>query len=109
MVFYGQWPRVLDGKGRITVPERFIQELGREILIIQEGGCFLVYPGKKIEEFPPQKMKNLWLVSVDESGRILIPQNIRKTILNGCQEVVWEGWEDHFKVKPSGNKTKKRS
>ena len=102
MAFYGQWERVLDGKGRITIPERFSQELGQEILIIEDedANCLLVYPGKKIEKFPPEKMKDLWLVSVDESGRILIPQNIRKTILNGCQKVVWEGWKDHFKILP---------
>ena len=100
MIFFGRWERVLNKKGRVVIPKRFVKEMGKEILFIESENYLLVYPRVKIEELPPERMKSLWLAEFDKSGRIVIPEKIRKSLFRDCQKVIWEGWKDHFRIIP---------
>ncbi len=103
MIFYGCWERCLDKKRRVAVPRRFIDILGETLLFIEDEDGLLVYPGTDIEEFPPSKMRSLLLVSIDASGRVVIPKHLHNSLFNGCQKVIWEGWKDHLKIVPAPN------
>jgi len=98
-VFRGRYPHTIDGKGRLSIPAKFRDELGaREIetLVLTEGDhCIVAYPMDEWERFEeklrqqPQlapEMRNFLRVAVasakdcpvDKAGRTLVPPDLRE-------------------------------
>ena len=90
----GQYQHNLDTKGRLTMPQKFRDDLG-ESFILTRGldSCLFVYSGAewevladKIRALPLSKGRDLQRyffanameVACDSMGRILIPQNLRE-------------------------------
>lgn len=105
---WGQEKIKLDRHGRIVIPISIVKELGgvEELLCVLDGPdgeqYINVYPGrKKIRKLPPEKMKDVWPVTICKSKpRITFPEHIRKNLFPNCDTVVIEGWKDYFKIIP---------
>ena len=99
-MFLGQWPRMFDKKNRMTIPSQFVGEFNGEVLIFFEPSKkeVLAYSTEGVEKLAPEKMKYFVIAKIDDQGRIVIPKNICTASFSGCNEVVWEGWGDHFKI-----------
>jgi len=118
-MFYGQWDITLDHKDRIYVPSQFREALGEKVIIFQNEKSILVYPGKEVKQFSAEQMGQLWLVSVDKKGRILIPKKvvqssfseskkltwvkrlipkIIQSFFSRSRKMAWIGWKDYFKL-----------
>ena len=96
-VFYGEYERGLDKKGRMTLPALFRELLGEEPAFLTRGldGCLSLYPKTQFDELR-QKSRELGLTSSDamefnrfffsratlarpdSMGRINIPPFLRK-------------------------------
>lgn len=94
-MFYGQWERLIDARGRTFIPARFRKELGKRVAIIQNSTSFLIYSQKKIKEINPGKT---WFTKIDRQGRILIPGRFRQH-LSEKQSVILIGRDNHFEVR----------
>jgi MraZ protein len=98
-VFRGRYPHTIDGKGRLSIPAKFREELGAretETLVLTEGDhCIVAYPMDEWERFEeklrqqPQlapEMRNFLRVvvasakdcPVDKAGRTLVPPELRE-------------------------------
>jgi MraZ protein len=98
-VFRGRYPHTIDGKGRLSIPAKFREELtarGTETLVLTEGDhCIVAYPMDEWERFEeklrqqPQlalEMRNFLRVAVasakdcpvDRAGRTLVPPELRE-------------------------------
>lgn len=99
MLFYGQWDRGLDDKGRLNVPAEFTRALSKEVVLVLEWTAtnlsLLVYPkkGKGWRKFPPC---NIWLVQQDDQGRILLPEKLRSGFFG--KRITWIGRGDHLEI-----------
>ncbi len=131
-MFIGEYYYNLDSKGRLSIPAKIRSRLG-DSLIITRGldNCLFIYEKKEWEELA-QKIKNLPLsqansrafarlmlagameVSIDNQGRILIPDYLKKyaqlkkkVVLVGVYDrlEIWD--EDNWNVYK--NKTEKES
>lgn len=103
MLFRGLHSITLDAKGRIAMPARFrgiIEEFCQGHLVVtidQDGESLVIYPLNEFEaierkvaalsSFHPEsrRLKNIFIghateVNLDGSGRILVPQNLRKFV-----------------------------
>jgi MraZ protein len=97
-VFRGRYPHTIDGKGRLSIPAKFREELsarGADTLVLTEGDhCILAYPMDEWERFEeklrqqPQlalEMRSFIRVAVasakdcpvDRAGRTLVPPELR--------------------------------
>jgi transcriptional regulator MraZ len=97
-VFRGRYPHTIDGKGRLSIPAKFREELnarGTDTLVLTEGDhCILAYPMDEWERFEeklrqqPQlalEMRSFIRVAVasakdcpvDRAGRTLVPPELR--------------------------------
>jgi MraZ protein len=98
-VFRGRYPHTIDGKGRLSIPAKFREELGAretETLVLTEGDhCIVAYPMDEWERFEeklrqqPQlapEMRNFLRgvvasakdCPVDKAGRTLVPPELRE-------------------------------
>lgn len=98
-MFRGRYPHTIDGKGRLSIPAKFREELtarGTETLVLTEGDhCIVAYPMDEWERFEeklrqqPQlalEMRNFLRVAVasakdcpvDRAGRTLVPPELRE-------------------------------
>ena len=90
----GEFQHNIDAKGRLFIPAKFREELGK-MFIITKGldGCLFVYSASawevledNINQLPRSKSRNLqrfFFSSAadcvpDAQGRVLIPQNLRE-------------------------------
>ena len=90
----GEFQHNIDAKGRLFIPAKFREELGK-MFIITKGldGCLFVYSASawevledNINQLPLSKSRNLqrfFFSSAadcvpDAQGRVLIPQNLRE-------------------------------
>ena len=90
----GEFQHNIDAKGRLFIPAKFREELGK-MFIITKGldGCLFVYSASawavledNINQLPQSKSRNLqrfFFSSAadcvpDAQGRVLIPQNLRE-------------------------------
>ena len=118
----GEFQHNIDAKGRLFIPAKFREELGK-MFIITKGldGCLFVYSASawevledNINQLPLSKSRNLqrfFFSSAadcvpDAQGRVLIPQNLREyaalqkevTIIGVSGRVeIWntQAWEAH--------------
>lgn len=100
-MFFGQWPRIIDKKNRLTIPSRFIKEFNNgEVLIYSNGEKEKVslYTLEKAEALPVSEKRFFMPASIDEQGRVIIPRQIASSILGGSKAVILEGWGDYLKV-----------
>ncbi len=109
-MFLGQYTHTLDGKGRVTIPSRFRDDLRGEVVLTRGlDQCLTLYPMSVWEELA-QKVNHLPITDPrgralrrvffadavnmvpDRQGRILIPERLRAYAgLDLGQEVVVVG------------------
>ncbi len=93
-MFFGQWEQKVDEKGRVTIPKRFRDELGKEVIVtLNSGGFIRVYPRENAEKLTPSSM---WFVELDKQGRVPIPKRLK---IQG-QKMVWYGEGDYLELRP---------
>jgi len=90
---YGRWPRTIDSRRRIALPRRFKPGFGREVVIVEKGKGFLVFPITRLQDNFDDCSK-VWIATIDRQGRIGIPSAISYS----RPEAVWLGRGDHFEV-----------
>lgn len=97
----GEYYYAIDGKGRLALPPKFRQQLGKEV-VISRGleRCLWVYPRKEWELWAEKLMKlplaqantrafvRLMMagahhVEIDGQGRVLVPEPLRNYALAG--------------------------
>jgi MraZ protein len=102
----GEYYYAIDNKGRLAIPPKFREHLGKEA-VVSRGleRCLWVYPRKEWEVWAEKLMKlplaqantrafiRLMMagahhVVIDGQGRILIPEPLRKYALQGKQVAV---------------------
>lgn len=94
-MFTGEYNHTIDAKGRIIVPSKLREELGK-VFVITRGldGCLFVYPDEewknfvdKLKDLPgtkqARKLQRAFLAAaayceIDKQGRVLIPANLRE-------------------------------
>ena len=130
----GEYTHTLDDKNRLTLPKKFKEELGKKLVLTRGlDNCIYLYSQKEWEVLY-QKLKDLPFtdqdsrafmrfmfsgaaeVEVDKSGRILIPESLRKfaglknkVVLAGVSDKVeiWDEkrWRSYTeKIEKSGDK-----
>lgn len=105
-MFLGEFQHTLDYKGRVSVPKKFRELLGREPILTRGlDGCLFLYPAKAWENLS-EKLKSLPVtqsdsrafsrylfggatkVSFDNLGRITVPDYLRSYALLKKEVVV---------------------
>jgi MraZ protein len=97
-LFRGQYEHTIDSKGRISIPSRFREILGKKyddrLVITNYDHCLVAYPNEEWSELEqklstlPQMKKEVqafyrFIYSsaidcvIDKQGRLLIPQSLR--------------------------------
>lgn len=95
-MFVGSYNHTLDEKGRLIIPAKFREKLGEECMVTQGlDGCLFVFDMNEWERFA-EKLRALPMIDADsrkfaryflagaaalevnKSGRILIPETLRK-------------------------------
>lgn len=107
-MFMGSFEYKMDDKGRVLVPPQFKEELGEKIIITRGfENCLFVYSinewrriSKELEKVPLSSKElrfflRIWFssaqeISIDQYGRILIPNDFRK-YANLNREIVFIG------------------
>ncbi len=126
MIFTGQYEHIIDNKNRIFLPSRLRKKVKDFIITSGLDGCLYIYPIdiwknniQKLDELPlknkfeERAFKRFFLsvateVQVDNLGRILIPQNLKKEaklkkkviivgIFNRIELWAKEEWEKYYK------------
>ncbi|MDL2298880.1 division/cell wall cluster transcriptional repressor MraZ [Synergistaceae bacterium OttesenSCG-928-D05] len=111
----GNYNHKLDSKGRTVLPARFRGELGNAVVAtIGIDKCIALYPisrweelilklkdlssfKKKTREFRRVLLSMAMEQEIDGSGRILLPQNLRR-YADIEQEITLIGSEDHLEI-----------
>lgn len=102
-MFYGTWIRVIDGRGRITIPEDFVEEFETRVVILPDSNCILLYPEKEIGRFSDDEIIQIKVVPIRGRVRVTIPKEFRDRFFQGCKKVKWEGWRDYFRITSCNN------
>jgi len=107
-MFMGSYEYKMDDKGRVLVPPQFKEELGEKFIITRGfENCLFVYPisewnriSKELEKIPLSSKElryftRIWFssaqeITIDQYGRILIPNDFRK-YANLNKEIVFIG------------------
>lgn len=95
-MFIGEYPYLIDEKKRLAIPVKFRRALGNKAVLTRGlDNCLVIYPvkewkelAKKLESLPAGKIDARGFfrimfsgavdVILDKSGRILIPDNLKK-------------------------------
>lgn len=99
MLFYGQWERGLDEKGRAVVPADLAKNFGEQVAFVlcmsEAKLSFLVYPraSKLWRKFPPG---NVWFAKKDDRERIMLPEWFRAAFAD--KRIIWFGRGDHLEI-----------
>ncbi len=114
-MFLGEFTHKMDEKKRLTLPKAFLKSLGKELVVTRGlDKSLFIYPKKeweavaaKIKElsftqkdaraFARFMLSGAMLVSVDKSGRILIPEHLAK-FANLKSKVVLAGVSDRIEI-----------
>ncbi|MEA3310036.1 MAG: division/cell wall cluster transcriptional repressor MraZ [Chloroflexota bacterium] len=116
-MFLGQYTYILDGKGRLTIPARFREELaGRLVITRGLDRCLSLYSldvwqelSSKVNALPitsgqGRALRRLFFadaadVSLDNQGRILVPERLREyAILILSHEVIVVGLDRYMEL-----------
>lgn len=102
----GEYYYAIDSKGRIAIPPKFREHLGKEVVVARGlERCLWVYPRKEWEVWAEKLMKlplaqantrafvRLMMagahhVEIDGQGRILVPETLRKYAFQGKQVAI---------------------
>lgn len=95
-MFMGEYNHSIDTKGRLIIPSKFRDGLGKEFVVTKGlDGCLFVYPNEAWREFE-EKLRTLPLMNksarqfsrffvagaamceLDKQGRILLPATLRE-------------------------------
>lgn len=94
-MFMGQYSHNIDDKGRLIMPSKFREQLGKEFVMTKgQDGCLYVYPldewkkiAERIQSMPINNNEGRRFMRVffssaaslelDKQGRVLIPQMLR--------------------------------
>ena len=94
-MFFGQWEQKVDKKGRVTIPKKFRDELGKEVIVtLSSNGFIRVYPRAEAEKLTPSSM---WIVELDKQGRVAIPKRLKIQ----AEKIVWYGHGDFLELHPA--------
>lgn len=95
-MFMGQYSHGIDEKGRLIVPSKYRDELGKEFVVTKGSeGCLFVYPMKEWEKIEKQVKEmalngkegrkfirmffsSAALLELDKQGRVLIPALLKE-------------------------------
>ena len=94
-MFVGQYLHSLEEKGRLAIPKKFREELGKKAVLTKGlDGCLFLFPIQKWQEFS-KKLAKMSLtkkdsrsfarfltysaaeIEFDKQGRVLIPEHLR--------------------------------
>lgn len=114
-MFLGEFTHKMDEKKRLTLPKAFLKSLGKELVVTRGlDKSLFIYPKKEWEQvalkikelsftqkdaraFARFMLSGAMLVSVDKSGRILIPEHLAK-FANLKSKVVLAGVSDRIEI-----------
>ena len=114
-MFIGEYSHTLDAKGRLIIPSKFREELHTSFILTRGlDGCLTIYSLKQwekifeeINKLPDTKKNTRMYIrvltsnatecSLDGQGRILIPDNLLKSVAieKDCKIV---GANDHIEI-----------
>lgn len=95
-MFMGQYSHSIDDKGRLIMPSKFREQLGKEFVMTQGSeGCLFVYSldewkkiesrvqemalsGEKGRKFMRVFFSSAAALELDKQGRVVIPGNLKK-------------------------------
>jgi MraZ protein len=117
-MFLGEYDHIIDIKGRMAVPAKFREQLGKGAVISKGmGTCLSVYTMSRWEEksnelvaamssdelrdFERRIYPSASEVELDGQGRIVIPAKLRvyaKIATEGTVKVTVAGVRDHFEI-----------
>lgn len=115
-LFLGEYDHVLDDRGRITLPRKLRQELGRDEVVLSRGFDACIF-GFDREQWEKEAEKHIEAsltseearkirrylfaaaesVEVDRLGRIIVPTQL-KEYAKIEKEVIVVGAGDHFEI-----------
>jgi MraZ protein len=115
-LFLGEYDHVLDDRGRVTLPRKLRQELGRDEVVLSRGFDACIF-GFDREQWEKEAAKHIETALTDEEsrkirrylfaaaentevdrlGRIIVPTQL-KEYANIGKEVVVVGAGDHFEI-----------
>jgi MraZ protein len=115
-MFMGEYNHTIDTKGRLIIPAKFREQLGKEFVITKGmDGCLFVYPFEAWREFETKLkalpttvdknarrfsryfMSGATTVEVDKQGRILVPAVLRE-FAGLSKDVVLAGVLDRVEI-----------
>lgn len=102
----GEYYYSIDGKGRLALPVKFREHLGKEVVVARGlEKCLWIYPKKEWEvwaekliklplaqantrAFVRLMMSGAHNVEIDAQGRILVPETLRQDTISGKRVAV---------------------
>jgi MraZ protein len=115
-MFMGEYNHTIDTKGRLIIPAKFREQLGKEFVITKGmDGCLFAYPfeawrefegklkalpttvDKNARRFSRYFMAGATTVEIDKQGRILVPAVLRE-FAGLSKEVVLAGVLDRVEI-----------
>ena len=115
-MFMGEYNHTIDTKGRLIIPAKFREQLGKEFVITKGMyGCLFAYPfeawrefegklkalpttvDKNARRFSRYFMAGATTVEIDKQGRILVPAVLRE-FAGLSKEVVLAGVLDRVEI-----------
>jgi len=118
-MFRGRYPATVDAKGRVSIPARFREVLGRyeggDLVMVPDGECLEVYPLAEWERMEAKlreqsrfnsevrEISRLYVsrakdVTLDAAGRMLIAPDARKDAALDKNVLIVGGGLDKFEV-----------
>jgi MraZ protein len=118
-MFRGRYPGTVDAKGRVSIPARFREVLGRyeakDLVVVPDGECLEVYPLTEWERMEAKlreqsrfnsevrEISRLYVsrakdVTLDAAGRILIAPDTRRDAALDKNVLIVGGGLDKFEV-----------
>jgi MraZ protein len=118
-MFRGRYPATVDAKGRVSIPARFREVLGRyegrDLVLVPDGECLEVYPLPEWERMEAKlreqsrfnsevrEISRLYVsrakdATLDAAGRILLPPDTRRDSRLDRNVTIVGGGLDKFEV-----------
>ena len=96
-MFYGVEKRILDKNGRINLPRKTVEKLGRQPFVIRQDQTLLLYPEERKKDFPSSRVEE---VRFDNYGRLCLPKKIVHSLMLMGRKVALSGEGDHIAIRP---------
>jgi MraZ protein len=119
-MFRGRYPATVDAKGRVSIPARFREVLGRyeatDLVVVPDGECLEVYPLSEWERAIEAKLREMARLNIDArefsrlyvssakdvtpdaAGRVLIAPDVRVTAGLERNVTIVGGGLDKFEI-----------